>query len=177
MDIYSDFWKTNPEYTVVYDDEFVFMSDSSKIMWSIYMYYDPRSVLAMETNEDIKLEYIRKKFYPDFDPSDAYTETQAELYKKYIPEPETAYFDLLKQTMEMVELFRDIKPRDAKTDGAKIKEATAKVDGLMKASKLLDVLKAKRKELQESRLSGDGKGLAGYTPSRAEFGRMGSASR
>jgi len=154
MDIYSDFWKTNPEYTVVYDDEFVFMSDSSKIMWSIYMYYDPRSVLAMETNEDIKLEYIRKKFYPDFDPSDAYTETQAELYKKYIPEPETAYFDLLKQTMEMVELFRD-----------------------MKASKLLDVLKAKRKELQESRLSGDGKGLAGYTPSRAESGRMGSASR
>lgn len=173
-DINSDFWRAHPESILLYDDEFVAMSDSSKIMWSIYLYCDPRAVTALDPDDNARLDHIRKRYNADFDPEDPFIEAQIEIYKLYIPEPEIIYMDLLKQCRDILKFYQDLKLKE----GAKsVSLAKDKMDGLAKAQTLLDKLLAKRKELQASRILADKKGLGGYAPSRLESGRIGGGSR
>ena len=186
MDINSNFWDANPEYKLVFDSEFIKMSDSSKIMWSIYLYCDPRAITSLDPDDSARLEHIKSRYYPEFDPEDAFIETQIELYKVYIPEPETAYNELLVQCRDLLKFYKNINIEEEEEEPGKKKKRTAsqkmvlakdKMDGLTKAQSLLDKVISKRKDLQASRASTDKKGLAGYTPSRLESGGLGRGSR
>lgn len=177
MDITSNFWDSNPEHKLIYDSEFIKMSESSKIMWSIYLYCDPRSVTALDPDDKARLDHVKSRYYSDFDPEDAFISEQMEIYKAYIPEPETVYMELLSQCRDMLKFYKD---QDVETI-SKLKDKMSlmkeKMDGLTKAQSLLDKIISKRKDLQASRSLADSKGLAGYTPSRLESGNLGRGSR
>lgn len=186
MDIVSNFWKENPEFELIYDDEFIKRADSSKIMWSIYLYVDPRAITALESNEDERLLYIQRKFFRDFDPEDPYIIDKIDLYMQFIPEPELTYKELLVQCRDMLKFYKNIDIENKEVDkkgnvkknspGTQLSLAKDKVDGLTKAQVLLDKVLAKRKDLQASRATVEKKGLAGYTPSRLESGSFGRGS-
>lgn len=169
MDVKSNFWKVNPEYEVVYDAEFVKMSDSSNIMWAIYLWCDPRALTAMEYDDASRLEHIRKRHFPEFDPLDPFTAEQISKYLKLVPEPETAYFDLLKEVTSLLTFYKGIIP-------VTVRDANDKAKGIKEMVPIFDNLTKKRKELAVSRMASGDKGIGSYVPSRVESGRSGSAA-
>ena len=170
MGITENYWDKHPEHALVFDEEFVKMKDSSKIMWSIYMLVDPRSDISMEPDQDKKLEYIKK--YYDFDP-DEYTEI-IEQYINLIPEVEIVYNKMLldlKSTVDMIS--------ETKLGAGDLKNAKLKIDALANGHKIIDELIKRKKAIVASRSTEAVAAAArgGYTPSRAEQGLIGSNAK
>lgn len=165
MDLKGNFWDTHQELALVFDEEFVRSQDSSKIMHCIYMYVDPRSEIAMEGDDQKRLEYI-KKYYP-FVPEE-YKDI-IDTYIGFVPEIEISFNKLLVGFNKTAKLISEYNVIDIKT-------AKLQVDAGANVHKVIENLTKQKSAVMASRGSagaGGGLGRAGYQPSRLEQGLVG----
>lgn len=159
------FWQKHPTLCLAFDDEFVAMSGSSDMMYAIEMYYDPRSEIAMETDDARRLEYV-KKAYPDFDPTDPYVIEQQEKYLELVPELEIDFTRTLRDLRKTEQFYETQIPTT-------LQNAKLKTEGQAKVKDAISNLLKIRKDLTAARQLNQAVGIGNYIPSRAEQGLVG----
>jgi hypothetical protein len=163
MTIDDNYWVNNPEHRLVFDEEFVRMTDSSKIMWSIYMYCDPRSSIAMEQDDAKRLEWIAK--YYEFNPE--HYKDIIDIYKELIPEIEVDLYKLIIDFKKSITFVTDL--------AMTAQNMTVKLKAAADLPKYIDIIIKKKKEVMQARTTGSSaQGVGGRQPSRLEQGQIGN---
>lgn len=159
--IEADYWEQNPEMALLFSD-FKPKPNSAKIMWCIYMCYDPRSSFSMGDPEE-RLSKVRSEYF-DFNPNE-YMDVIIR-YERLIPECEATLAMMERDFKNMQKLAAELK-MDTKNVDIKIKIGKS-VPGIIDS-----ILDAKKKAMDFRSSQGGEKARGNYTQSMAEMGVFG----